>query len=99
MKLGQQVHSSPTIGFNVETIDFKNIKFTIKDIGGNISVRPLWKNYYADMNCLIFVVDSSDQERLSETKEIIHNLNRDFADNIPFLILANKKDKSKETLA
>lgn len=36
----------PTIGFNVETIEYKNIKFTIWDVGGQPKLRPLWKHYY-----------------------------------------------------
>ena len=34
LKLGELVSSVPTIGFNVETVDYKNLHFTIWDIGG-----------------------------------------------------------------
>jgi small GTP-binding protein len=34
LKLGEVVSSVPTIGFNVETLEFKNIKFTVWDVGG-----------------------------------------------------------------
>lgn len=36
----------PTIGFNVETVEYKNLKFTIWDVGGQHKLRPLWKHYY-----------------------------------------------------
>jgi len=39
LKLSQQVQSVPTIGFNVETVEYKNIKFTIWDIGGQWKLR------------------------------------------------------------
>ena len=34
------------IGFNVETVEYKNLKFTIWDVGGQPKLRPLWKHYY-----------------------------------------------------
>jgi len=39
LKLSQQVQSVPTIGFNVETVEYKNLKFTIWDIGGQWKLR------------------------------------------------------------
>ncbi|PSN54724.1 E3 ubiquitin-protein ligase TRIM23 [Blattella germanica] len=36
----------PTIGFNVELVEYKNLKFTIWDVGGQHKLRPLWKHYY-----------------------------------------------------
>lgn len=36
----------PNIGFNVETVEYKNLKFTIWDVGGKHKLRPLWKHYY-----------------------------------------------------
>lgn len=33
-------------GFNVETVEYKNLKFTIWDVGGKHKLRPLWKHYY-----------------------------------------------------
>ncbi len=33
----------PTIGFNVETLDYKKHKLTIWDVGGQDKVRSLWK--------------------------------------------------------
>ena len=46
LKLGEVVHTIPTIGFNVETLEYKNIKFTVWDVGGQHKLRPLWKHYY-----------------------------------------------------
>lgn len=36
----------PTIGFNVESVEYKNVRFNIWDIGGQPKLRPLWKHYY-----------------------------------------------------
>jgi ADP-ribosylation factor protein 1 len=31
-------------GFNVETVDYKNISFTVWDVGGQDKIRPLWRH-------------------------------------------------------
>jgi small GTP-binding protein len=45
LKLGEVVTTIPTIGFNVETVEYKNILFTVWDIGGQNKIRPLWKHF------------------------------------------------------
>ena len=34
------------LGFNVETVEYKNISFTVWDVGGQDKIRPLWRHYY-----------------------------------------------------
>ncbi|KTF74595.1 hypothetical protein cypCar_00049826, partial [Cyprinus carpio] len=46
LKLGEVVTTIPTIGFNVETVEYKNISFTVWDVGGQTKIRGLWKYYY-----------------------------------------------------
>ena len=46
LKLGEVLSTIPTIGFNVETVQYKNIHFTVWDIGGQDAIRPLWRHYY-----------------------------------------------------
>ena len=64
LKLGQPKRTVPTIGFNVETLEYKNIAFTVWDVGGQEKLRALWRHYFASTQALIFVVDSSDRGRL-----------------------------------
>ena len=61
LKLGQPKRTVPTIGFNVETLEYKNIAFTVWDVGGQEKLRALWRHYFASTQALIFVVDSSDR--------------------------------------
>merc|ERR1719382_835229 len=68
MQLGEVVHTIPTIGFNVETIQYKKVNFTLWDVGGQTKIRPLWRHYYLNTDALIWVVDSSDTERLAESE-------------------------------
>ncbi len=51
-------------GFNVETVEYKNISFTVWDVGGQDKIRPLWRHYYQNTQGLIFVVDSNDRDRV-----------------------------------
>ena len=45
LKLGEVVTTLPTIGFNVETAEYINISFTVRDVGGQTKMRPLWQHY------------------------------------------------------
>jgi len=70
LKLGEVVTTIPTIGFNVETVEYKNISFTVWDVGGQDKIRPLWRHYYQNTQGIIFVVDSNDRERIDDSAEL-----------------------------
>ncbi|GJR42957.1 putative ADP-ribosylation factor [Tanacetum coccineum] len=44
-------------GFNVETVEYKNISFTVKDVSDQNKIRPLWRHYFQNTQGFIFVVD------------------------------------------
>jgi small GTP-binding protein len=69
LKMGEIVTTIPTIGFNVEEVKYKNLTFVIWDIGGQDKIRKLWNYYFQGSMALIYVVDSSDQNRLEEASE------------------------------
>lgn len=50
LKLGQDVTTIPTVGFNVETVTYKNVKFNVWDVGGQDKIRPLWRHYFSGMS-------------------------------------------------
>ncbi|GMI88265.1 ADP-ribosylation factor B1A [Hibiscus trionum] len=93
LKLGDLLKTKPTIGFNVESIQYKNVCFDVWDIGGESKIRPLWKHYFLNVQALIFVVDSSDRERISEARKELHwaLADNELAD-AAVLVLANKQD-------
>lgn len=39
-------------GFNVETVEYKNICFTVWDVGGQDKIRPLWRHYFQNTQVL-----------------------------------------------
>ncbi|CAF1662428.1 unnamed protein product [Rotaria magnacalcarata] len=93
MKLGEVVTTIPTIGFNVETIEFKNITITAWDAGGRDKIRPLWRHYYQNTHGIVCVVDSNDRDRVDEASRELHTMAyEDELRNIPILVLANKQD-------
>lgn len=92
--MGSHQNVVPTVGFNVETIKYKNITFSIWDCGGQQRIRSLWKHYYESADALIYVVDSSDFSRLDESKnEFLNIINNLGSRNCLITILANKLDK------
>jgi small GTP-binding protein len=101
LKLGEVVTTIPTIGFNVETVEYKSISFTVWDVGGQDKIRPLWRHYYQNTQGIIFVVDSNDRERIDDSsgsenpsaKEELHRmLAEDELRDAVLLVFANKQD-------
>merc|ERR1719172_24824 len=93
LKLGEVVTTVPTIGFNVETVEYKNISFTVWDIGGQDKIRKLWRYYYANTQGLIFVIDSNDRDRIEDAREeLVQMLNEDEMRDAVLLVFAIKQD-------
>ena len=68
-------------------------KLNMWDIGGQKAIRPYWKNYYDNTDGMIFVVDSSDEERLKECIEELQSLlAEEGLKQVPILVYANKQD-------
>ncbi|MEW5300541.1 MAG: hypothetical protein WDW36_003468 [Sanguina aurantia] len=93
LQVGEVVSTIPTIGFNVETVTYKNIKFQVWDLGGQTSIRPYWRCYYPNTQAVIYVVDSTDTERISTSREEFHAIleEEELRDSL-ILVYANKQD-------
>eukprot|EP01117_Protostelium_nocturnum_P008273 TRINITY_DN2956_c0_g1_i1.p1 TRINITY_DN2956_c0_g1~~TRINITY_DN2956_c0_g1_i1.p1 ORF type:complete len:181 (+),score=40.07 TRINITY_DN2956_c0_g1_i1:90-632(+) len=93
LQCGEVVTTIPTIGFNVESVVFKNIKFQVWDLGGQTSIRPYWRCYYANTNAVIYVIDSADTERIGVSKEeLLAMLEEEELKDACLLVFANKQD-------
>lgn len=46
--MNEVVHTSPTIGSNVEEVVWRNIHFIMWDLGGQQSLRAAWSTYYTN---------------------------------------------------
>uniref|UniRef100_A0A914W5Q7 ADP-ribosylation factor-like protein 5B n=1 Tax=Plectus sambesii TaxID=2011161 RepID=A0A914W5Q7_9BILA len=91
--MGEVVHTSPTIGSNVEEVVWRNIHFLMWDIGGQETLRSSWTTYYSNTEFVIVVVDSTDRERLAVIKqELYRMLAHEDLTKTNVLIFANKQD-------
>ena len=103
-KLSDLVATTQTIGFNLETIKYKDLFLTIWDIGGyNIfydnECRILCKHYFKNTDGIIFVIDCNDKERFAKANQVLLELiNNEDLKNIPLLIFGNKQDLDEATL-
>ena len=87
-------HNMPIQGFNIRSLVAKGFHVDAWDLGGNgTSSRRYLRNYFDYTNGLVFVIDSADVRRLSESShELQQLLQEDKLAGVPLLILANKKD-------
>lgn len=100
LQMGEVVKTKPTIGFNVETLKYKNLTLNIWDLGGQTSIRPYWRCYYANTAAVIFVVDSTDRDRVEVAlKELHMMLQEEELVDAALLVFANKQDQPGAMLA
>uniref|UniRef100_M1CMH0 ADP-ribosylation factor 1 n=1 Tax=Solanum tuberosum TaxID=4113 RepID=M1CMH0_SOLTU len=129
LQMGEVVSTIPTIGFNVETVQYNNIKFQVWDLGPEggrvpklglfapqakyacilqdshdvclyggpswvlLLLRPYWRCYFPNTQAIIYVVDSSDTDRLVVANEEFHAiLEEEELKGAVVLIYANKQD-------
>merc|ERR1711933_387145 len=85
-----------TIGFNVETVQYKGVSLNVWDVGGQDKIRPLWRHYYEGTDGIIFVVDSNDRKRIKDARtELSKLMSEDEMRDVVLLVLANKQDSPK----
>ncbi|CAK9798463.1 ADP-ribosylation factor-like protein 5B [Anthophora plagiata] len=97
--MNEVVHTSPTIGSNVEEVVWKNIHFIMWDLGGQQSLRAAWSTYYTNTEFIIMVIDSTDRERLGVIREELYSmLNHEELSKANVLVYANKQDLKGEGL-
>jgi len=64
------------------------------DLGGMEFARRLWKDYYSDIDAVVFMVDAADRERFGEAQQVLQDLLQNPAlREVPFLVLGNKIDR------
>ena len=92
MKVGEPVPTLPTVGFNVESVTYKNVTFNVWDVGGQDKIRALWKHYYHQASAVIYVIDAADKARIEEAGvELYQILEEPPLQSVPVLIFANKQ--------
>eukprot|EP00656_Telonema_subtile_P033450 TRINITY_DN3708_c0_g1_i2.p1 TRINITY_DN3708_c0_g1~~TRINITY_DN3708_c0_g1_i2.p1 ORF type:complete len:588 (+),score=122.41 TRINITY_DN3708_c0_g1_i2:322-2085(+) len=89
LKLGEVVTTIPTIGFNLETVEYKKDRLELWDIGHGTPPST----YIGGSEVLIFVLDASDHVRFQQAHDLLHEcLAREDMRDLPLLVLCNKQD-------
>lgn len=91
---GEDINTiSPTLGFNIKTLEHRGFRLNMWDVGGQKSLRSYWQNYFESTDGLIWVVDSADRRRLQDCKDELHAL---FVEErllgATLLVFVNKQD-------
>ena len=77
----------------METLTYKNLKLNVWDLGGQTSIRPYWRCYYSNTAAVIFVVDSTDKDRMNTASKELHMmLKEEELQDSALLVFANKQD-------
>lgn len=85
--------TEPTQGVNIKTIIQEGFTINVWDIGGQKDLRQYWSAYYDDCDAILYVVDSSDEERLTECNDQLKTLMKEEKlKKVPLLVYANKSD-------
>merc|ERR1712186_171196 len=83
----------PTLHPHTEELMIKNIRFRTYDLGGHETARRIWKDYFAAIDGVIFLVDAADRTRFQEAQEELHRLlDEQSLSTVPFVVLGNKID-------
>ena len=91
---GEDVNEvSPTLGFNIKSMEYLGYQLNLWDVGGQKTLRSYWKNYFEQTDGLIWVVDSSDRRRIAECGSEMHQiLQEERLAGASLLVFANKQD-------
>ncbi|XP_071445012.1 ADP-ribosylation factor-related protein 1 [Hetaerina americana] len=85
-----------TVGLNIGQIDVAGIRLHFFDLGGQEELQSLWDKYYAESHAVIYVVDSSDRDRIPDSKEAFdRTIGSNLLTGVPLLVVANKQDLSE----
>ncbi|MEN2499953.1 MAG: hypothetical protein MHMPM18_004130 [Marteilia pararefringens] len=94
LSMDQNHNLVPTVGFSQNVVKIQGITFKMYDLGGQRTIRSLWEEFLPGSNVIIFMVDSSDRDRLLEARDELHKLikSNTIERNCIIAILCNKQD-------
>ncbi|KAI0074012.1 P-loop containing nucleoside triphosphate hydrolase protein [Panus rudis PR-1116 ss-1] len=83
----------PTVAFHWRKVRKGNVTFQVWDLAGQPRYRSIWERYCNGVDAVVFVVDSSDREKLDTARFELHQLlAQPNLRGVPLLVLGNKND-------
>ncbi|XP_060904415.1 ADP-ribosylation factor-like protein 13A [Labrus mixtus] len=99
LRVPHGVEAGPTQGCIRHELRVENYLVSLLDVGGSAEARGAWRELCGEAHGIIFVVDSSDRQRIKEVKEVlVELLKQPRVAGKPLLVLANKQDKMNALL-
>jgi len=87
------VQHVPTLHSHCERLSINGFTFRTFDFGGPEGVRRIRRDYFAEADGVVFLVDTADRTRFQEVAEDLSELlNVKALSQAPFLVLGNKGD-------
>ncbi len=98
MKLGETVSSTPTVGFNVESLPVEDCILQVWDLGGACRLRQLWYHYFEGADGFAFFIDLSWNNFEESAGQLERIVGYKGVRKMPMLIVCNKKDIASVTV-
>ena len=77
----------------VAVVQVEGISIKFWDLGGSEKLHSIWRNYYADSDGIVFVVDGLDWERMEGVRDSFATVtSHDSLEGVPVLVVVNKLD-------
>ena len=74
LKEDTYTQTDSTIQPHSEELVIGNVRFNTFDLGGHEVARKIWKNYVGAVNGIVFMIDTTDQERFDLAKMELNRL-------------------------
>ena len=97
-KNGEIKEIYPTPFINCSSVNFNNKIINCVEVSGLKRYRKVWKNFYNEVDGIIFVIDGTDVGRMRIIKDLIHDLDNNLDDMIPVVFMVNKQDIIEKSL-
>ena len=98
LESGERFEIFPTAFLNCARITLNNKKFNCIEVSGLKRYRKVWKNFYNEVDGIIFVIDGTDVGRMHVIKGLIQDLDKNLEKNIPVVFMVNKQDIVEKSL-
>lgn len=94
VKKGKTVlNDKPSMTINFDTWYAEAFTFQVWDVPGQISLRAMWRKSLVKTELLVFVIDTSDDEKYQEAKKELYGvLNDNQTESLPLIICYHKWD-------